>query len=396
MSTPASPRQLAWLGEQITQWQADGVVTAEQAATINARYSASRRFGVAAGVLSLGGVFVGVGVIWLVAANFDLLSPLARFAVVSAFWLGFTAAAEGLASRRAHGSGRIPSPVVGAFRLIAALVFGAVIFQAAQSLQVPAYEPRLVWLWGAGAVIYAYAVSAAPPLLVGVVALAAGLAWQIGWSLPDPGLVIVGIALLGSIAVGLGALHQSHRPVFAATWREPGAVLLLTGLFAAAVPFAAFDTETSGPGWWLAALAVVTVGVAVFAAVRTSDWTRWEPSAGLVIVGISLVLLLWETSTSTVGAGEWAHAALAVISYLLAAAGVVLLGVQHDSWRLSAIATLALVVFTTFQAFAVFGQIIQGAWLFLFVGVVFLGTGFLFDQGRRRLATELSNPADKG
>ena len=35
--------------------------------------------------------------------------------------------------------------------------------------------------------------------------------------------------------------------------------------------------------------------------------------------------------------------------------------------------TALVVLFTTFQSFAVFAEIIQGAWLFLVLGLIFLG-----------------------
>ena len=66
-----------------------------------------------------------------------------------------------------------------------------------------------------------------------------------------------------------------------------------------------------------------------------------------------------------------------------------MLGILRDSWRLTALATAGLVVFTTFQSFAVFAQIIQGAWLFVVLGLVFLGTGYGFDRARRELAATL-------
>jgi hypothetical protein len=49
----------------------------------------------------------------------------------------------------------------------------------------------------------------------------------------------------------------------------------------------------------------------------------------------------------------------------------------------------ALVVFTTFQSFAVFARVIEGAWLFVVLGLVFLGSGYLFDRGRRGLEAGL-------
>jgi uncharacterized membrane protein YgcG len=75
---------------------------------------------------------------------------------------------------------------------------------------------------------------------------------------------------------------------------------------------------------------------------------------------------------------------------------VAALGTLRDSPRLTALATAALVVFTTFQSFAVFARIVTGAWLFLLLGVVFLATGFLFDRARREIAATLEPDRDAG
>jgi hypothetical protein len=80
--------------------------------------------------------------------------------------------------------------------------------------------------------------------------------------------------------------------------------------------------------------------------------------------------------------------------YVLVAIGVAVLGTLRDSWRLTALATGAIVVFTTFQSFAVFARIIEGAWLFLALGLVLLGTGVLFDRVRRGVAAALENAED--
>src|SRR4029453_3396601 len=138
-----SPRQLAWLHDELPRWQAQGLVTGEHAALILGQYRAVKRAGLARLMLYLGAAFVGVGVIWLVAANLDQFPPLGRFLVVTSFWLGATPRARVLGSRHAPGHGP-GSPATGAARGLAALAFGAVVFQAAQSLQVPAYEPALV------------------------------------------------------------------------------------------------------------------------------------------------------------------------------------------------------------------------------------------------------------
>jgi hypothetical protein len=56
---------------------------------------------------------------------------------------------------------------------------------------------------------------------------------------------------------------------------------------------------------------------------------------------------------------------------------------------LTFLATAALVLFTTVQAFSVFASIFTGAWLFVLLGLVFVGTGYLADRARRQLTRTL-------
>jgi uncharacterized membrane protein len=86
-----------------------------------------------------------------------------------------------------------------------------------------------------------------------------------------------------------------------------------------------------------------------------------------------------------------ANAAVSVVVYVVVAVGVAVVGALRESWRLTALATTALVVFTTVQSFSVFAQLLEGAWLFVALGLVFLGTGFGFDRARRRLVAAVTD-----
>lgn len=382
---PATPAQLEWLSKELQLWQSEGLLHEEQVGAILRHYHATRRFSLSRLLLALGGVFVGVGLIWLVAANLDELSPLLRFIALSGIWLALLVAGEVLHSRRLL----IPSQVTGSVRLLAALAFGAVVFQAAQSLQVPAYEPLLVGLWGAGAVAHAYAVRGLGPLLVGLPALVTWFLWQVLWDSPSALSAVLALAVAAVVAVSVGALHSRGLERFAPLWREAGAALALSALFAAALPFVSpvdFVWST-----WLV-VGVVAATLATGAAVTlASGYTRLEPLGAAGVLVASVLLVLWEAGddVETVTLVDWAHAAVSVAVYVAVAVGVAVLGILHNSWRLTALATLGLVVFTTVQSFAVFAPIIQGAWLFVALGLVFLGTGYLFDRARRELAANL-------
>ena len=385
LTRPAAPHQLAWLRTELADWTSQGIISEDQASRISTRYRSEHhaRFSVGRVLLHLGAGFVGIGLIWLVAANLDQLSPVLRFGVVAGLWLAFLVGGEALAARQAS------APVVGAARLLAALGAGAVIFQAAQSLQVPAYEPHLVGLWAAAALVHGYLARAYVPFLVGV---ATGVAWwfmQPLWS-NDSGMAVV--VLLGAGAVlasGLAVLHDGRMTSFAWTWRTVAGGMALAAMFVAAIP----DIARDGIEWstWLVVAVGLAAAAAVAAAVVRPGLRVLEPAGAVVVAVAAALLSLWTTGAdaSDVRAADWLHAGVSVAAYVALAVALVALGTVRDHPPLTWMAMVGLVVFTTFQSFAVFAPIVTGAWLFVVLGTVFLGTGFLFDRARRELAEVL-------
>ncbi|MEO6585712.1 MAG: DUF2157 domain-containing protein [Knoellia sp.] len=385
-----SPAQLHWLETELRAWHEEGLVDDATAASIRSRYVAVRKVTLSRIVLTLGACFFGLGLIWFVASNLDAMSPLTRMILMVLIWLGFVGAAEVLATRRDRESD-VASPVVGAVRLLAAGAFGAVVFQAAQSLQVPAYEPILVGVWGLGALLWAYAVRGVAPLTLGVALLAIWFVWTVGSSANNPFALSSAIAAAGLAAVAVGVVNALlRRPEFAPPWREVGAVLALLALFIAALPYAWGSAQQPWTLWAGLAMAVV---LAVIAALRGDRVDRLEVGLAALALTLSVGLALWRYDVTSNGAadlstGAWLRAFLAVAAYLVVASGYAVLGGMRDAGRLTFVATAALVIFVTVQAFAVFAPILSGATLFLVVGVVLLATGVLADRGRRRLVRE--------
>jgi uncharacterized membrane protein len=389
---PVSPHQLAWLRTELADWTAHGLIDDEQAARIATRYRSEHHSRISIGrvLLSLGAGFVGVGLIWLVAANLDELSPLTRLAVIAALWLAFLVGGEVLASRNAS------RPVVGAARLLAAMGVGAVIFQAAQSLQVPAYEPRLVGLWAAGALLHGYLTRSRMPFFVGLVAGVVWWLWQPMWDEPH-GLTVVLVLGAGSVlAASLGVLDDEGLATYAWAWRTVAAAMALVAMFAAAIPGIGSD----GIVWttWLVVELVVAGVVALAAVLTRRDRRALEPLGATAVLVVATVIAVWTTGTDTssVDAADWGRAAVSVLAYVVLAVGLVALGTVRDHQALTWMAMAGLVVFTTFQSFAVFAPIVTGAWLFVVLGTVFLGTGFLFDRARRELAQALDTDSPAG
>ena len=391
---PVPPRQLAWLRSEVADWTSQGLISEDQATLITTRYSADThtRFSIGRVLLYLGGGFVGIGLIWLVAANLDQLSPVARFVAIALLWLAFLVGGEALASRSAS------APLVGAARLLAALGIGAVLFQAAQSLQVPAFEPRLLGLWSAATLLHAYLTRSRLPFLVGI---ATGLAWwftQPLWA-GASGLTVVVLFGAGAVlAAGLAVLHDGRLDTFAWPWRTVAGAMALLALFAAAIPDIGSDPLAWSP-WLVVSLAAA--GIAAAGAVATRPGTRaLEPLGAIAVLVTATLIALWTTGTDTsdIDTSDWLHAAVSVAAYVVLAVALVALGTVREHQTLTWMAMAGLVVFTTFQSFAVFAPIVTGAWLFVVLGTVFLGTGFLFDRARRELAQVLDtdSPSNEG
>lgn len=405
--TPVPPRIARWLEAQLPEWEADGLLTPGHRADLQARYVPARRVGLVALVVGLGTAFLAVGLLWFVAANYATFSPALRFGTVTAVWLALVLVAEVLAGRRHRGAREVARPssvpaLIAVCRTLAAAAFGAVVLQAAQSLQVPAYEPRLLGCWALGALVHAYATGSLGALTIGLLTSGAWVVWF---------LTSLTISLTGGIAVVLAAgviatslAAVAHLPEFQRTphdvgvatpWRLLGATFSLGGLFVAALPFGEDGTTGVPTG-----AVVLWIGAAVVAALALGLWsTLGRGIAGrserLAEIGVATLAVLagtglasWQVGSAfaeTADPAAWLRAGVCVVVFVAFAAFTAADGVLTDSPALTALATAALVVFVAAQSFAVFAPLMSGSVLFLVIGAVMLVTGLLAERLRRLL-----------
>ena len=376
--TQVSPRRLDWLQQQLDAWRADGLVGDDQARAIRDRYEPGTSAPLMTLVVYLGMAFLGVGVLWLVAANYEELSPVARFGIVAALWLGTTVAGVTVE--------RVAAPL----RLLAALLFGAVVFQAAQSLQVPAYEPSLLLAWAGGALALAYAERAVAPLVVGI---SAGLGWYLWLLLDDPesaAPVVLGLALATPVLVAVAVAHRGGP--MGGPWRDIGCFTGLAALFVAAFPGAVAEYDGfSRPVYAGLAAALVAIVAAGLRAGRAGA-PELAGAAGVAVAALVLVAVAPDASffsSDRLSGATLGYALAGSAVFLAAAVGVAAAGVAREAPGLVNLAAAALVLFVTFQSFGVFAPLLSGAGLFLLVGTVLVVGALLVDRGRRRLREEI-------
>ena len=136
---------MAGYKERVTQdldrWIGDGLVAADKREAILASIPDARRLDAATALAWVGGVLLGIAVISFIAANWDGIPKLARFALLLAAFLGLA----GAGAWAAHKQRPILSNIL---LMITALVFGASIGLVGQIFDI-AGEPRAA-AYGAG------------------------------------------------------------------------------------------------------------------------------------------------------------------------------------------------------------------------------------------------------
>jgi len=157
-----------WLAGEIDQWSRDGIITAEQGARIRARYPEAVP-AVSWGLVvfsGFGAVIVGLGVILLLAYNWDDIPKFGKLALV----FGSTIAAHAAGVRlRAKEGWR--SQLGEALSLLGSVLFGAGIWLIAQVYNIDEHFPNGFLCWGLGALALAWAMDSILQGLLAVVVL---------------------------------------------------------------------------------------------------------------------------------------------------------------------------------------------------------------------------------
>lgn len=207
-------KQARWLGTESERWVRERIVSAEQAAQIRALYPEAKA-GAPWGLIvfcGLGAAIVGLGVILLLAYNWDEIPKLVKLGLI----LGATAAAHG-AGYRLRNCDDWRAGLAEVFFLLGSMLFGAGIWLVAQIYNIDEHYPNGFLLWGLGALALAWALDSVPQGILAAVALTVwglseclGFDRELGWALA---LLAAGVAplvwrkrsaLLGAVAIAGG------------------------------------------------------------------------------------------------------------------------------------------------------------------------------------------------
>lgn len=372
----------------LARWTAAGIVDATTADRIRAweaeHGGAASQSRLALIAFGLGGLLLIAGVLLFVAAHWDDLSPMGRFALVLAM-IAVLHVGGALALRNSAGLS-VTLHAVGTGAL------GAGIYLAGQIFNMAEHWPGALMLWSIGAA-------------VGVLLLRQ---WpQVLW-----------LALLAPAWLW-GEWMEAQAPSMNYAEMVPASV----GLFLLACVYLAASAPDSNASWrralaWLGALALIPAA-AMLAASGMDDWrpslgpmdelgmgslvTGWGLAIALPL-GIAfalrgreaaylLIALAWTLVVSQLDtrhdAGELGLDALLA----LGAAGIVLWGVKDQQKLAVNVGVLGFALAVLFFYFSsIFDKLDRSLGL-IGIGVIFIGGGWLLERMRRRLVGRIGRAA---
>ena len=394
------------LTEEVGHWQADGLITDEQAAAILQRYApaddvqpAEPAGGSAIGnrvvsvIAVMGAALIGLGIIAFIAANWSEISTLAKLALMVVGTPVIYVAGWLLSYR--FGYSRIGTAVI----LLGAIAFGASIHLVAQTYHVPVNHPNLVPLWFLGVVPLAYIARSQAVLGLSIILFLASAGFRAQEWLPELGsedtiLLLPGLLPLGAFLFAAGRMQARFADTrhFARLCDISGLLVVAAGIY-----FLSFDEL-----WW-----DVGTGELSFEAVTVEYWA--VVAVSVLAIAAMIAVAAWRAAGRHPGQIWWEAGAVGAMGLIAAAmwlglafggqwlwwlfnlvmlAGVLAMIAAGYRWNRAWLVNLAVPIFaiTLFTRYFEFGLGLLGQSVaFIVAGVILLAGGFGLEYLRRRL-----------
>ncbi len=372
------------LGQEVEGWVRDGLVTPEQAQGIRARYAAGSKetHGRTISAISwIGGSLVVVGIIVIVATNWQSMSDLVRTLLLVIVTAGLWGGGARLVTAKEY-------PAVGhALLLMGSGAFGGLIFQIANTYNLEPDNGALVGLWILGILPIAYGLRTFGPMVMAVLLMPIwiGLTFLNGANALDDGRSMVLTFVAGGILLcGAGLFHPRWRetglvPPFQEVYLAGGALLvhipsfvrtfaptyaLREPLFAGASP----TITAAAVAFWAIAAIALAGGLMLHMRRGGSPWL-----AGLL--GLGFVHALAVLVVPAGGADDVVYGALVVAWVVLA--------VQARQEMLFNLGLVLFVIMIVGRYIEFVADIQNPGWVFVAGGMILLAMAFGLEKLRR-------------
>ena len=404
-------RFLERLPREVSRWQNDGIITAEQSQSILGSYAPSelaprsyRAQGrLVTGLAVIGSVLVGLGIILFLAANWDAIDRWPKLAGI----LVAIAAAHGLGYylRYHRGYLRVGSAMV----LLACIIYGAGVHLVGQVYNVDVNDPRLMLFWFLGVLPLVYIVRSQPIQILGLVLFLLA----IGFRLPDwiggvsRGEGILGVALfliLGLLILAVGRLKEEVnflRP-YSEVFQLVGLVTALGAVFVFTFKdvFDSFDKGLyiQGETELGYRAMIAAAGALTLLLVLVTAWLHRRNEQELTLNGIEgiAIAVLLAAAYVVVGVESGGEIVYALVFNTLL--GLALLGVLvsgylrgREAWVNIALAFVGIDLIARYFEYG-----LGGAFGFLGAGVILILGGYLVEKGRQKMLQRIRTAGRSG
>ena len=397
----AEPTFAQRLSRESERWVADGLITAEQAEALRARYEGAASVreeprGRAASALAVvGAAAVGFGVIGFLAANWEAMSHGLRLALITAAVGGAYAAGYELRDR----TGRLPR-VGEALYLLGVLLFGAALFLVGQMYHVEAHEPLALLVWAVAAAVVALAVRSPAVAVAALLIFTAWVGFEAGSALEDSGEDATSLAVLavlyGGALYGLGTVALERiraawltETRLAVVGRRLGLLIAAAGLFV--FTFSEASDELGGAGrsldGWLQAALLLVAAVALASAVALALGARRSGRGEAAVFAVAVALLLIGVFAG--GSGDL-YALLFNLVFAAVALGAILSGYLNEETWLVNLGVALVAIDLVARYFDVFWSALPRSLGMILAGILVLAIAWGLERQRQRLLARMN------
>ena len=403
---PDGERFLEKLPSELSRWEADGVITAEQGQAIRARYSPAalaprsvRAQGrLITGLSIIGAVLVGLGVILFFAANWDGIDRTPKLAII----LASIVLAHGLGYylRYHRDYQRVGSAMV----LLACIIYGAGVHLVGQVYNIDVNDPRLMLFWFLGVLPLVYVVKSQPIQFLGLVLFFLA----IGFRLPDwiddisRGEAILGASLfliLGLFILALGRMKEeisALRP-YSEVFELVGMITALGAVFVLTFK----DVLSSDGGLFIRGdteiafrILIVAAGALTLALVLATAWLHRRNEQSFTLNGIEGVAIVVLLAAAYVvmgvdgdldGNGDVLFTVVFNALLALALLGVLVSGYLRgkEAWVNIGLAFIGINIIARYFEYS--WDLLDRSLIFVAAGVILLLGGYLVERGRQAM-----------
>ena len=403
---PDGERFLERLPSELSRWEADGVITAEQSQAIRARYSpaelaprlARARGSLVTGLSIIGVVLVGLGVIFFFAANWDGIDRWPKLAIILASI--FLAHGLGYYLRYHRDYQRVGSAMV----LLACIIYGAGVHLVGQVYNVDVNDPRLMLFWFLGVLPLVYIVKSQPIQFLGLVLFFLAVGFRLpGWTDDvSRGEAVLGASLFLILGLFILALGRMKEEI--AALRPYSEVFELVGMITAlgAVFVLTFkDVLSSDGGLFVQGdteiafrIVIVAAGALTLALVLSTAWLHRRNEQSFTLNGIEGVAIVVLLAAAYVvmgvdgdldGNGDVLFTVVFNALLALALLGVLVSGYLRgkEAWVNIGLAFIGINIIARYFEYS--WDLLDRSLIFVAAGVILLLGGYLVERGRQAM-----------